>query len=58
VGGEDPVIPLSVGEATQKCIKVSALEVLDKGHTVFALMPEVFLKILEPFFECFRTWCF
>lgn len=55
-GKRDPVNPPFVGEATQKAIEGSRLEVLDTGHVVFASMPEKFLELVEPFIEdCFKS---
>ncbi|KAE9362660.1 alpha/beta hydrolase fold protein [Stipitochalara longipes BDJ] len=53
-GKRDPVNPLNIGVATQKCIEGSRLEALDTGHVVFASKPKEFLEIMEPFIaECF-----
>jgi len=48
-GKKDPLVPLSVGQATHKAIKGSRFETLNTGHVVFASKPDEFLKLVEPF---------
>jgi pimeloyl-ACP methyl ester carboxylesterase len=50
-GTRDIVVPLKVGETTQKLISGSKLEVFDAGHVVFSSKPEEFLRVVEPFIQ-------
>jgi pimeloyl-ACP methyl ester carboxylesterase len=50
-GRRDPLIPAAEGAQAARTISGTNLVVLPCGHAAFAEMPELFLALVQPFFE-------